>query len=29
MAAGLTDHAWSVRELLLFKPSKQPLHAVL
>jgi transposase-like protein len=29
MAADLTDHAWSVRELLLFRPSKQPLHAVL
>lgn len=29
MAAGLTDHVWSVRELLLFKLPKQPLHAVL
>jgi transposase-like protein len=29
MAAGLTDHVWSVRELLFFKPSRKPLHAVL
>jgi len=30
MAADLTDHVWSVRELLLFRPSStQPLHAVL
>lgn len=29
MAADLTDHVWSVRELLLFKPPAQPLHAVV
>lgn len=29
MAADLTDHVWSVRELLFFKPSPQQLHAVL
>lgn len=30
MAADLTDHAWSVRELLLFSPPPpEPLHAVL
>ncbi len=30
MAADLTDHVWSVRELLLFSPPPpEPLHAVL
>jgi transposase-like protein len=29
MAADLTDHVWSVRELLLFKPPTQQLHAVV
>jgi hypothetical protein len=34
MAADLTDHVWSVRELLLFrppaqKPAVQQLHAVV
>jgi hypothetical protein len=29
MAAELTDHVWSVRELLFFKPSRKPLHAIL
>ncbi|MEJ5198166.1 MAG: hypothetical protein WHX53_04510, partial [Anaerolineae bacterium] len=29
MAADLTDHVWSVRELLFFKPPPQQLHAVL
>ena len=29
VAAGLTDHVWSVRELLSFRPSQQPLHAIL
>lgn len=28
MAADLTDHVWSVRELLLFKPPAQQLHVV-
>jgi transposase-like protein len=29
MAADLTDHVWSIRELLLFKPPAQQLHAVV
>jgi len=29
MAADLTDHVWSVRELLFFKPAAQQLHAVV
>jgi hypothetical protein len=29
MAADLTDHVWSVRELLFFKPPAQQLHAVV
>jgi transposase-like protein len=29
MAADLTDHVWSVRELLFFKPPAQQLHAVM
>lgn len=29
MAAGLTDHVWSVAELLRFKPGHTPLHAIV
>ena len=29
MAADLTDHLWSVEELLFFRPSRQSLHGVL
>ncbi|MBM4456449.1 MAG: hypothetical protein FJ011_01580 [Chloroflexi bacterium] len=29
MAADLTDHVWSVRELLFFKPAARQLHAVV
>jgi hypothetical protein len=29
MAAGLTEHIWSVEELLRLKPGSKPLHAIL
>ena len=29
MAAGLTDHVWSIQELLFLKLPQKPLHGVL